>query len=347
MKALYTIILCLAIATQGYAQTLLAQAKPVGSDNWGYINTKGEFIISPQYRVCNAFGTDGLAAIYEKKEKSFHFIDRKGVRLESEVKEFDLKNIFGFGTKGFEDGLAPVRVGKNWGFLDVTGKLVVKAQYEDINEFNGGFATVKSDGKWLIIDKKGAELKMTADIVDAKAFSEGLAPVRVGDSWGYVSADGNMAIKPQFKSVGQFGNHGLAWAKTETGQVGFIDKQGNWMVEPRFEAAKDLASNGIARVKTDKWMFVDKGGNEISVAQADSYGDFSDGLAYAKTGGKVGFINAQGEMVINQQFDKVRDFKNGYAAAMEGDKWGFIDTKGNWVIEPQFESVKDFEKTSK
>ena len=344
MKSILALSICLLFSAQSFSQSLLAQAKSVDSDNWGYINTKGEFVIKEQFKNCHAFSEDGYAPIYDKKRKSFYFIDPTGKELATDVKTFKLKNIFGFGTKSFQDKMVGVEVGKNWGYLNTKGALVIPAKYDVANIFSDGFATVRLDKTWMIVDQKGTEIAFAENVVDANHFSEGLAPIRISDNWGFAATDGSVAIKANFKSVGYF-NNGLAWAKTEDGKVGFIDTKGNWVIKPKYNAAKDFSNDGLARVKLDSWTFVDKTGKELTVPSADSFGDFSDGLAYIKTGGKVGFMNKKGDVVIDQQFDRVRDFKNGYAAVVQGEKWGFIDTKGEWVIKPQFDGVKDFEKT--
>jgi len=345
MKSLLALSICLLFCFQSFSQSPLAQAKPAGSDNWGYINPKGEFIIKVQFRNCHAFSEDGFAPIYDKKRKSFYFINPAGKELATDEKTFKLKNIFGFGTKSFQDGVVGIQVGKKWGYLNTKGALVVTPKYEVANVFNGGFTTVRSGAKWMIINQKGNETAFSENVTDAKPFSEGLAPVRISDQWGFASTNGSIVIKASFKSVGYFSN-GLAWGKTEEGKIGFVDKKGNWVIKPKYEAAKNF-SEGLARVKSGTWTFVDVNGNEISTPSADSFGDFSDGLAYVKSDGKVGFIDKTGKVVIEQQYDKVRDFKNGYAAARQGEKWGFIDTAGKWVIEPTFDGVKDFEKTGK
>lgn len=346
MKSILILSICFLFSFQSFSQSLLAQAKSAGSDNWGYINPKGEFIIKEQFRNCHAFSEDGFAPIYDKKRKSFYFIDPAGKELTTDVKQFKLKNIFGFGTKSFQDGVVGIQVGKKWGYLNTEGKLVISPKYDVANVFSNGFSTVRSSGKWMIVGATGTEITFSDNVTDAKPFSEGLAPIRIDDMWGFASTNGNTAIKPIFKSVGYF-SKGLAWAKTTDGKVGFINQKGEWVIKPKYEAAKDF-SEGFARVKlAGNWTFVDTKGNEINTPTADTFGDFSDGLAYAKTEGKVGFINKEGKMVIEQQFEKVRDFNNGYAAILQDGKWGFIDTNGNWVVKPQFEAVKDFEKTGK
>lgn len=348
MKTLLAFILTLSVSLQSFAQILLAQAKPEGSDVWGYIDPRGNFVIEPQYTNCHAFAQNGLAAIYDKKTKKFYFINKENKKLETENTDFRLKNIFGFGTMGYLNDMALVEIGKKWGYLDRKGSLAIPAKYDDATEFNEGYAMAKVKDQWYIIDRSGVEKEIGSDIRDANHFQEGYAPIRVGDNYGFISTTGKITVEPKFKSVGFF-VHGRAWAKTEDGKVGFIDNTGNWLVEPKFEAAKDATySTSCARVKeNDQWTFIDKRGNTINVAKADSYGDFEDGLAYAKVSGLVGFISPDGAWAIEPKFEAVRDFKNGFAAARQGDKWGFIDKAGNWVIEPKFDGVKDFENAGK
>lgn len=45
---------------------------------------------------------------------------------------------------GFDEGLAPVRVGSEWGFIDETGKIIIKPQFFEASEFVDGIASVGS-----------------------------------------------------------------------------------------------------------------------------------------------------------------------------------------------------------
>lgn len=46
----------------------------------------------------------------------------------------------------FSEGLAPVKLGNNWGYIDKTGKEVVPCRYEDASNFSEGLAGVKIGG---------------------------------------------------------------------------------------------------------------------------------------------------------------------------------------------------------
>lgn len=329
-----------------YSQTYLTQVKPTGSKTWGYANLKGDVVIPAQYAKCYKFSPEGLAVIYDQQERQYYFINTKGEKLNTEVKGFKLRDGLGFDVEGFKNGVALVKIGEKWGYIDTQGKVAIPAKYEDANDFNDGYAAVKSDGKFLVIDTKGDEKVVEgSNIVDIKDFSEGLAPYKTSDKkTGFIGTDGKIAIQAKYESVGFFKN-GLAWAKENGGNLGYINPKGEWVIKPQFTAGKEFdKESGLARIKNgDKWAYVNKSGEVMYVNDTETWGDFSEGLSDGKRGDKKGFYNNKGQWVIQPQFDGVRDFKNGFAAAKQGDKWGMIDKEGKWVIQPVFDGIKDME----
>jgi hypothetical protein len=332
-----------AISTYVSAQILVTQVKPAGSKTWGYANLKGELVIPATYGKCYRFSSEGLAPIYIPEDKQYYFINLKNERLAVEGPAFKIKDGFGFDVTGFQNGLALIKQNEKWGYINPSGKQVIAAKYDDGSDFKNGHATVKSAGKYFVINTKGEEFPVEGSPTDVRDYSEGFAPFATLErKFGYVSADGKIAISAQFEGVGYFTN-GLAWAKSG-GQVGYINTKGEWVIKPQFTAGKDFdKESGLARVKVgEKWGYVSKTGEILNV-DSESFGDFSEGLCEGKKNGKKGFYNNKGEWVITPQFDGVRDFKNGYAAAKSGEKWGMIDKKGNWVIQPSFDGIKDME----
>jgi len=329
-----------------YSQTYLILARPADSKDWGYSNLKGEFVIQPQFKNAIGFDESGLAAIYDPKAKEFYFIKANGEKLQTEVSGFKLMEVFGFGMKGFRDGMAPVKIDDKWGFLNTQGKLIVPATFDKVTQFNSGYASGQKDGKFYVIDKSGAEILVDiAGLADVTEFSEQMAVFKMpGDLVGYIDGTGKIMIPARFKAAGDF-TAGLAWAKDATGSVGYIDKTGEFVVPPKFEAGKNYdPGTGLARVKLGgNWAYTDKKGDLSFVKDTEIWEDFFNGLARGKKGGLFGFYNAKGEWTIAPQFDGARDFKNGYASVKKGEKWGIIDAKGNWVIEPTFDEIKDVE----
>jgi len=343
MKQLLLFSVLLFTTQHMHAQTLVAQAK---QGDWGYVDTKGAFIIEPIYKTCFPFSASGLAPVLDPGNKNAMFIDLKGAPVPTEVKDFDLKTgFFGVGAEGFSSGMIPVRIKKKWGFMNQQGKLVVEAKYDNVSGFREGHAVAVSRKQWFILNKDGKETAVDANVSELRSFEGGLAPFVGNDKLlGFMDEQGNTVIPAQFQSVGYFSGP-LAWAKDETGKLGYIDRKGVWVITPQFDAGHDFDPNtGLARVKTsDGLAFVDRSGKLLEIPEHESLGDFSEGLAEAKKGGQFGFVDKTGKWVIEPQFESVRDFRNGFASARSDGKWGFIDKNGKWVIQPQFDGVRDFE----
>ena len=97
-----------------------------------------------------------------------------------------------------------------WGHIDKTGK-VVRSGYEDTGDFSDGLAPVKLDGSYGYMDAAG-KMIIAPRFDGAGGFSEGLAPVRVENLWGYVDKTGNTVIPPRYAEASKF-SEGLAVVK--------------------------------------------------------------------------------------------------------------------------------------
>jgi len=328
-----------------FAQIFLIQVK-TATGKWGYANLKGDLVIPAQFDNCDPFAENGLAIV--EKNKMNVIINTKGEEIPAEIKGYTtIQGIFGFAQKGFQDGLLAIQVNKKWGYLNATGKIAIPLKYDYVTAFESGFAAASIGTKFFVLDTKGLEIEVTTPgILEIKHFSEGFAPIKTADKKvGFINGKGEIAILPQFNSVGYFFG-GLAWVKIIDSKVGFINTKGEWVIKPAFEATSDFDSaSKIARVKeAGAWLYIDAAGNKIYVKDTEVWGDFADGLAKGTQLGKTGFYNSKGAWVIKPQFEGVREFKNGYAAAKLDGKWGVIDTSGNWVIKPIFEGIKDVER---
>jgi hypothetical protein len=343
-KIALSIILSISFGFSAISQTYVVQVKPAGSKDWGYANVKGELIIPAQFKKCWAFSDEGLAPIYNPEAKEFYFINLKGEKLATEISGYKLIEAFGFGLKGFENGMVPVKQGEKWGYLNTEGKLAIPCKYDDASPFNEGFATVKINEKFIVLNKQGVETGIEIpNVKDIRSFSEKLAPFKTIDGkMGFIDVNGKVAIEAQFLSVGYF-NGGIAYAKTADKMVGFINKKGEWAIKPQFLDVKGYDPEcGLARVKSGEvWGYVNKSGEMVNINISETLDDFFNGLAKGKKNEKVGFYNAKGEWAIEPKFDNARDFENGYAAARVGEKWGIIDKTGKWVAEPVFDDIKD------
>ena len=217
----------------------------------GYINKKGEFVITPKFLRAFDF-SDGLAKVivegpcayigddpcapfnaqmvggkgYVDQETpmcKFAFIDKTGAFISNErfVRADD-----------FSEGLAAVILKgewnslgfgaeKNWGFIDTKGNVVIKPQFDDVSSFSDGLAAVKIDKKWGFINKQG-EIIIKPQFNIVQNFSDGLAAVGIWNEkqreyreYYYIDKEGKRAFPETFLYASQFFK-GLAHVKLKT-----------------------------------------------------------------------------------------------------------------------------------
>ena len=304
---------------------------------WGYIDQKGNYVISPQFSDADWF-SDGLARVVDKDGK-FGFIDEKGTyKIPSKyvhatifheglafvVEEGgrpvcidkDGERVFecttADGVSCFCDGMAPFytindKGETKFGYYDKKGNVVINPQFSSAGHFVDGLAVVSNDeGKYGYIDKKGKYV-INPQFDRCNPFYDGLAAFRSGDKWGFIDKEGKYVINPQFDGVDNFYN-GMA-VVLQSEKCGYIDKKGQFVINPQFGYCSGFT--------------------------------YGDGLAFfVIDDDKYGYIDKEGKYVINPQFDNACEFCNGIALVESNDKWGIIDKKGQYIVNPQFERVK-------
>ncbi|MGB2998159.1 MAG: WG repeat-containing protein [Phycisphaerae bacterium] len=107
--------------------------------------------------------------------------------------------------------------------------------------------------KFGFLDPSGNMMIIAPQFDDAQPFSEGLAPVRVGDAdsgrWGYVNMAGSMVIPPRFTWACPFseGRAAVTVGDLFEGKQGYINRAGEMVVDPQFDTA-GLFIGGRAKV---------------------------------------------------------------------------------------------------
>jgi len=244
-----------------------------------------------------------------------------------------------------------------YGFIDKSGRFVIKPWYDDVGDFSEGLVSVGLGGtyswdmKWGFVDKQGkVRIPLTYDKVGM--FSEGVAVVETGGhffgKYGYVDKTGKVVIPLKLDDAHDF-SEGLA-AVEKDHKWGFIDHHGRFVIEPRFDDVHDF-SEGLAAAKdaaAGKWGYVDKQGHWAVAARYERADPFSDGLAAVMTGPfhfpdtDWGYVDRNGKGVLMNQLQFACDFHEGRACVMQDGDWGYIDASGHLVVKPQYKSVGRF-----
>lgn len=223
-----------------------------------------------------------------------------------------------------------IKIEGKYGYINKSGKVVIKPQYDKAGEFSEGLAEVCKCSKKLnkegyyiwnysYINKNGKAIIHPDFHYETKTlekpylwgnFSEGLAKVHVDDKWGYIDKSGKFAIKPQFDYAMDFVNTVAAVEINK--KWGYINKKGSFVIKPEFDYANNFAE-GLGIVG-----FYDKNGN--------------------------GAVNNKGEFIIPLGNDYLYAISNGIITVMKEKKLKtggtyylcvYTDKKLNVIIDPQ------------
>jgi WG containing repeat len=162
---------------------------------------------------------------------------------------------------GFSEGVAAVKVGEKWGFINTAGKLAISPQF---------------------------------DGVGYKGFAEGLMNVKIGSQWGVIDHTGSFVIPPKFYHLERF-SEGLAFASivdeyaalTDSSIYGFIDKTGQFAISPRFR----VSNNGVPN-----WIFK----NGIAILYKSGLMDEGEGVIPSDGDGDYFCIDRTGNIILNR-----------------------------------------------
>lgn len=208
------------------------------SKGWGFINSKGKWVIPPEtkYKTVGDFH-DGMAFIQDATDLKWGAINSKGALV--------IPFMYEHRPGDFSEGLSAIRNSEDQiGYMDKNGSLVIPYRYEPITNQNGlpffeGNAIVSRDGFYYSITSDGKEGQKVGDATaEVRMLLNGLIAFKKwtkGDFWGIglLRTNGEAVLAPEiFTQIGEFGN-GLAHAQAVIGGIkysGFINLDANFVI---------------------------------------------------------------------------------------------------------------------
>ena len=284
-----------------------------------FIDAKGHPVTFGNYRVngTNHFSEGLIPAELPDRPKKYGFIDHDGKLAFPDV--FDE-------VGDCADGLAPVRTGDKWGYVNHSGDVVIAPRFLITSHQSEGLAHVIEEGpckydprfrcaqarmlglsellnpgtkypacQYTFIDKTGRRLG-SGKFSEASDFKEGLAAVSDGKHWGFVDRTGMVRIPLVFESAGSFSEGRASFAMAK--KWGFIDTEGRVVIEAKYDFARPFRSGAAAVDEGKKVWFIDRGGNRLFDRDYVSASSFALGLAHVDFGTEYGYIDRTGKVVF-------------------------------------------------
>jgi hypothetical protein len=361
--------------------------KDTEAKKYGYADFAGKIVIPFKYTDANHFQSSGLAVVRLENSSTSVAINKKGIEVDKTKTNFPTfnegvavekndpyfllidkkktqKKIEGYTDQwNIKDGMFKVQdKNKKYGFMDLTGKLVIPCNYDDAGFFSEGMVWVAKKGPYSYsptnygyINKQGEEI-LPGELTKVNDFKDGFAlVVDKNKQQFFINKKGQKQTLPRtYDEVNGF-NDGYALCK-----VNAKTKSENptwYFIDVNFKEVKSITryvvphfSNGYTFVYTGNgvdYEILDKNfavAGKIKFRGIDSVFYASDELYAFKDSvlKKWGYKNIKGETIIQPQFERGGRFVNGLLVVEKNGKYGFVDKTGKWVVEPIYDDVNPF-----
>lgn len=292
-----------------------------------------------------------------KHEKWHYYINSKG---EEVIK------VSAFRVNGFSDGMAMVtkyswdggpNAYNNYGYIDTTGKLVIKHEYEEASDFKFGVAYVKKRGEnhFNVIDKAGKKL-VDKNFPNSPLIQDNIIIWREGNSFGIMDFEGKIIVPVgKYVDFGGYDESGLICVGKEkdanTWLYGFVDKNGKEVIPCTFrQDGTSSFSDGLARMRLSngKIGFIDTKGN-VAIpgiyATADAFAEGFYPAAFGKNRTMWGLVDSLNKTVIQGKYDDMKPVYKGVVKVELNGKYGYLRTDGTVLIPIEYnDNYTDFPK---
>lgn len=197
---------------------------------------------------------------------------------------------------------------------------------------------VDSAGRTVIDLPSAAQLSGGAGqaVVEAGAFHNGMAPVRVGtfaggrlvsSGWGFIDLTGAVVFSGFSGRAADFEGGVTTGVLADKSTPAIVTAAGSAIrltgCTSVLAPSPDSALIGV--VKNGLYGFVSKTGAEVIAPGFTAAQPFSGGLAAVTAGGKTGFIDQNGDWAFSPLYDEVRSFSGGFGWGKSGGLWYILE----------------------
>ena len=213
------------------------------------------------------------------------------------------------------NGLVDVKINDKYGYIDITGRVVIPCEYDNYFYFEYGMATVVKDGKVGIIDSTGCELVPIAEDRYGGGYVDILTPRLISHCMG--------------------------------GNCGVLDLAGNIIIPHEYDYCHSILDDKIVMKDYNGRLYIfDTAGRLLETYDTDpEYEEF--GITY---GGKVvikdglwGFVNDNWEVVIPLRYKVLEQLDIAcFRTVLEDGRSALLDSTGSVIATGPYERIMSF-----
>lgn len=189
-----------------------------------------------------------------------------------------------------DNELVPVRMGEKFGYVNLSGEVVIPAQFDGATWFRDGLARVECEDMIGFIDKQGV-LRIPYRFVNTGSFDGEYCKAAIDwDGNGLINRKGDFVVEPIYQSLSHMGS-GICVVVDRFDMEGIVSPE-RVIIEPQFDRIRRMG---------------------------DAYSLMS--------GGRYGLANNDGVMVFPKYNEISLLYNNIFSVRLDG-KYGLIDING-------------------
>lgn len=218
-----------------------------------------------------------------------------------------------------DEGMLQYSEGGHYGYMDLTGKLVIPCEYSATKGFRNGMVKMEKDYKrWGILDKTG-KIIVSFEYEKMGPWGDELTGVKKKGKWGFINKTGELAIAAEYD---------FAWSFSQG--VTLVGKNKKYaLINTKNEKLTDFIFDNYEKI-------VDVSKNEYSstgYSESNERLVMEEGLLIVSKDKRWGLMNVKGEAVLPYEYDRIFvPDRNGKATIEKDGKRGEFDIKTKAIV---------------
>ncbi len=314
------------------AQNILLPLKNL-EENYGFIDTIGNWIIAPQFDDASAF-SEGFASVC--KNDSCFYINKEGQKVSNHYFEE---------TESYKNGVAIVKKDNQYYLINRSGQYISKG-YQDINESSDNLFVCKSNNVYGAINTKG-EVVIPFTYAKLGNFKNNFA-YYLSNKYGLVDIYNN-ALQAQWDWISDVDTNSIVVVKQKN-QFGLMNIHEQIILPVEYDYIAPNQNEIYLVVKNNLYGFYNS--KEKCFVTSIDY-DYNPAFPTSYyTNGKyfkliqddeVALIDANGRSSINfGTYTNLFFAKCDIIRIQKNNKYGYVDRKLKAVTPVEFEEAQDF-----